>query len=162
MSRERLLVYYDFDQPDSFSGSITPIPLTLPAAGALPTEIPLATVNLNLVRPHDRVRLAATVGWRVVAVSGPFSNEAELEFRIRRGGTTGVLVSSARDSGFPIEDFREITTKFLYTEGGISHSVQYTLSVVLVNAPGAGPGTTPAQIIGPIHFEGSVIDDNST
>ncbi|WP_019122714.1 hypothetical protein [Brevibacillus massiliensis] len=151
MARERLLVYYAFTQPSSQPGTFGPVSLV---AGPNPAEMQLAEITLRRIRPHDRVELASTVGWR-----GFFGNPV-VEFRIRRGGINGPVVFSNRDTGATDGTTFDFTTTFDHAEKGLSSSIQtYVLTVRLIQSLSPA-GNVPVQIIGPVHFEGSVIDDN--
>ncbi|WP_019122716.1 hypothetical protein [Brevibacillus massiliensis] len=157
MKRQRELVNFNFDEPSSQTGTFPPISLVVPPPGAQPTEFELASFILREIKPDDRIRLTATVGWRRSDGDQPV-----LEFRIRRGGIVGPIVFSTRDTGFVSSAPSDNTTSFDHVETGVAHSrLQYTLTVVFVRiASFVDPGTIVAVIDGPVHFDGEVIDDN--
>jgi hypothetical protein len=145
--KERLLKYFEFNEPGSTTGSL---------AFALSTaaETTLAAIELKHIRSNDRVLIEAAVGWQTNAI---VLTNAEIIFRIHRDGIGGPIVYSTVDStGTAILNSR-YTTGLVHTETGVvSGEHTYTLTAQIVTAGAA------LSVIGPVSLEGSVIDENDT
>ncbi len=151
---ERLLKYFESSQPSSFenTGSISAGLLPFPAAGTSLTvgqEIVLASVLLKKIKKNDRVMLNATIGWQSL------TDNPSIQFRIRSGSASGPIVYSNQSSGTvpaaaPLN--RIYTASVCHVETGVSGKILYVLTGTLLIAG--------ANYVGPINFNGSVIDEN--
>lgn len=152
---ENLLKYFQFSEPGSGPGSINP---GTPQPLVLGVETTLASIRLKRIHENDREFLTATVGWWFVvpSPSPPFGVGSELMFRIRRDSLVGPIVFETKDTGFlpPAPGMNHAnTTSFNHTETGVGgHNHDYFLTVTLFS--------DFATIIGPVTFEGFVIDEN--
>lgn len=147
-SKERLLKYFNFSEPDNISGSLT-LPLNTTA------ETALATVRLEHIRSNDRVLLQATVGWLVATTA---VQNTEIRFRLRRDGALGTIVFDTIDSAGTTAVGRRYTTSFVHSETGVTNGTHtYTLSAITQTG-------LPSQLVvtGPVDLNGSVIDENDT
>ncbi|MFD0697653.1 hypothetical protein ACFQZT_26605 [Paenibacillus sp. GCM10027628] len=145
--RERLLVWYDFNEPSiaPFTGTTSlgqSLPFTLPAN----TEVEMAVITLNHIKADDRVNLSATVCWNADGDATSL-----VGFRIRRIGSP--VFFETRDTSFSSSG--DTTTSMNHAETGVTGgSATYVLTAT------SFPSRGNVQIIGPIFFDGSVIDDN--
>ncbi|MES1037931.1 MULTISPECIES: hypothetical protein [Peribacillus] len=151
---ERLLKWFDFDEtPANCTAPFTPMQ-TIPSGSPCTPGILLATITLSDINPDDRVFIEGTVGWlsNTAAATVQFliirDNEPVPVYSIVDTGLTGTAVATS---------FHHSETGVLTTNPSGTHVYRLYATTIFTNTPGVFP-----VVIGPISFEGQVIDENNT